>query len=116
MKRKLLVFCFVLLISCKQVSENYTAETPSSQEGVEEINLMDEQKREVYLRSLMNMESILVEDEKIENDLLNILQELKEKDEAQKAIPRLQKINNDLFGLSDISFFFSRWRESRRKY
>ena len=105
MKRKLLVFCFVLLISCKQVSENYTAETPSSQEGVEEINLMDEQKREVYLRSLMNMESILVEDEKIENDLLNILQELKEKDEAQKAIPRLQKINNDLFGLSDISFF-----------
>ena len=105
MKRKLLVFCFVLLISCKQVSENYTAETPSSQEGVEEINLMDEQKRDVYLRSLMDVETTLVEDEKIENDLLNILQGLKEKDELQKIVPTLQKVNNNLFELSDISFF-----------
>ncbi len=104
-KRKLLVFCFVLLISCKQVSENYTAETPSSQEGVEEINLMDEQKRDVYLRSLMDVETTLVEDEKIENDLLNILQGLKEKDELQKIVPTLQKVNNNLFELSDISFF-----------
>ena len=107
MKRKLFVlfFGFILLISCKQTSSNYVVAIPASQEEAEEISLADEQKREVYLRSLMNVESTLVEDEKIESDLLNILQGLKEKEEAQKIVPTLQKVNNNLFGLSDVSFF-----------
>ena len=107
MKRKLLVLIFgsLLFVSCKQTSSNYVAEISASQEKTEEISLTDEQKREVYLRSLMDVETTLVEDEKIENDLLNILQGLKEKDEPQKIVPTLQKVNNNLFGLSDISFF-----------
>jgi len=107
MKRKLLVliFGFLLFVSCKQTSSNYIAEISSSRERTGEISLTDEQKRDVYLRSLINVETILVEDEKIENDLLNILQGLKEKNEPQKIVPTLQKVNNNLFGLSDISFF-----------
>ena len=96
MKRKLLVliFGFLLFVSCKQTSSNYVAEISASQEKTEEISLTDEQKRDVYLRSLMDVETTLVEDEKIENDLLNILQGLKEKDELQKIVPTLQKVNN----------------------
>ena len=96
MKRKLLVliFGFLLFVSCKQTSTNYVAEISASQEKTEEISLTDEQKRDVYLRSLMDVETTLVEDEKIENDLLNILQGLKEKDELQKIVPTLQKVNN----------------------
>ena len=107
MKRKLLVlfFGFLLFVSCKQTSSNHIAEIPALQEETEEISLTDEQKREVYLRSLMDAKSTLLEDEKIESDLLNILQGLQEKDEAQKIVPTLQKVDNNLFGLSDVSFF-----------
>ncbi len=48
---------------------------------------------------------MLYRDEKIEKDILNILQELKEKDDTSKIIPTLQKVNDDLFSLSDVSFF-----------
>ena len=107
MRRKLLVlfFGFVLLISCKQVSDNCELETPTLKGETEEINLTDEQKRELYLYSLINVQSTLVEDEKVEKDLLNILKELKEKEETSKIAPTLQKIDDDLFGLGGLSFF-----------
>ena len=109
MKKKFLVLflCFLTFVSCKhkEMQSDYALENPTLQEETKGIELIDEENRKIYLRSLMNVQNTLVEDEKIETDLLNILQGLKEKDEDLKITPTLHKIDDNLFNLNDLSLF-----------
>ena len=113
MKRKLLIlfFGFVLFISCKHKAtlNDHVAEVPAEPIIVQEKNdgsdLKDEEKREIYLRSLMDSQSYFVDDEKIEKDVLNVLHGLKGNSETSFIAPSLQKVNNNLFELDNLSFF-----------
>jgi|GEM_PF-1010347 len=112
MKKKILSLFFILVFfaSCKQEVGHYDyVESKNSlkQEEMQQRIFSDVEKREMYLRSLMDVQCYTVEDEKIERDLQELLQSIKANEGEQCSVLTLQKKDSNLFDMSEIALFSS---------
>ncbi len=109
MKRKLFSV-FVLLIfffSCKM--QNVQSVASSNDKVIEpEVvlpQLSEGERRDVYLRSLMDMQNYSIEATKVEDDLLGVLQSIKEKEGNVSTSPIIRKVDTDIFNFCGPTLF-----------